>query len=224
MIRSYDWALRPDKAEGLVPLPAVNVLPEGDVRDISLFRDSLTDFFDAVGELLTEQDRQIYERVVDALPRLWERRLPHLRQTIRHGDPHFWNLLYPLDRERGRTYIVDWQTYARSSFAWDLAHFLVLRVPRRTRARDAVLVRRYHDRLLAGGVTGYSWETCWHEYRLLAAEQVVYPLANFAHTRQTTFWPMFVPRALRAFRELGGEAALAVDIGEAGSGVGQARG
>ena len=203
------WAVHPEKAEALVPLPVMTSLSKGDREQAEHRRAALPDFFTAAGDLLSAADRRIYEAVLAALPHLWERRLLLLRQTVRHGDPHFWNLLYPLDREHGRTYVVDWQTYWRGPFAWDLAHFLVLRCPRRTPARDRTLVRRYHEGLLAYGVTGYDWDACWHEYRLLAAEQVVYPLANFADTRRTDFWPMFVPRALRAFRELDCQELLA---------------
>jgi hypothetical protein len=202
------WALRPEQADALVPAVPVDALARGDVDAAARYRAALPAFFGAAGALLTGADRRLYEAVLAALPALWARRLPLGRQTIRHGDPHFWNVLYPLDRVGGRTYLVDWQSYWRSPFAWDLAHFLVLRCPRRTPARDAVLVRRYHQGLLTHGVAGYDWRRCWEQYRLLAAEQVVYPLAAYADTRRADFWPLFVPRALRAFRELDCAALL----------------
>jgi hypothetical protein len=34
------------------------------------------------------------------------------------------------------------------------------------------LLRRYHDRLLAGGVTGYSFDECVEHYR----QNILYPL------------------------------------------------
>lgn len=73
----------------------------------------------------------------------------------------------------------------------------------RTLARDTVLVRHYHTGLLAHSLTRYAWQACWREYRPPADEQVICPLAMYVHNPQIDFWPMIVPRALRAFREAG---------------------
>jgi hypothetical protein len=42
----------------------------------------------------------------------------------------------------------------------------------------------------------------WEQYRHLAAEQMLVPLYWCARGARSDFWPIFVPRALAAFREL----------------------
>ena len=80
---------------------------------------------------------------------------------------------------------------------------VVLRYPQRTVANERTLVKRYHERLLAYGVHDYGWETCWRDYRLLAAEHVLYPLRWWMSGLPQDFWGMFVRPALTGFRDLG---------------------
>ena len=138
-----------------------------------------------------------------SLPALWERRTRLAGQTIVHGDAHFWNFLYPLDPQTHHTCILDWQTYHISPGTKDLAYTIVLRYPQRTVANERTLVKRYHERLLAYGVHDYGWETCWRDYRLLAAEHVLYPMRWWMSGLPQDFWGMFVRPALTGFRDLG---------------------
>jgi len=39
------------------------------------------------------------------------------------------------------------------------------------RAWEEDMVRRYHEGLVAAGVSGYDWDTCWLEYRYAIAQQ-----------------------------------------------------
>ena len=38
--------------------------------------------------------------------------------------------------------------------------------PERRRAVEKPLVEHYHRTLAEAGVAGYTWEDCWHDYRL----------------------------------------------------------
>lgn len=83
--------------------------------------------------------------------------------TVVHGDFRLDNLLFGPD---GEACAVDWQLTARGRGPYDLAFLLAGSADtefRRAHERD--LVARYHERLLANGVTGYSDADCWEDYR-----------------------------------------------------------
>jgi hypothetical protein len=161
-------------------------------------RDGYPAFAALLGDRLTADDRRIYERVLSALPAL--RSLPW--QTMLHGDAHFWNLLYPRDPQAGQTCIIDWHTYRLGRGASDLAYTIVLRYPARTPENERDLVGRYHAQLCARGVSGYSWEACWDDYRRAAAEWVLASLYWWQDGLPENFWELFVSPPLRAYREL----------------------
>jgi Phosphotransferase enzyme family len=171
--------------------------------EIDRLQEAYVPFARLAGDRLSVDDRCIYESVLAALPALWERRTRLAGQTIVHGDAHFWNILYPLDPQTHHTCILDWQTYHISPGTKDLAYTIVLRYPQRTVANERTLVKRYHERLLAYGVHDYGWETCWRDYRLLAAEHVLYPMRWWMSGLPQDFWGMFVRPALTGFRDLG---------------------
>jgi hypothetical protein len=165
-------------------------------------RAALPAFADLLGERMSPEDRRIYERVLVALPTLRARRAAPRGQTIVHGDAHFWNFLYPRDLHGGHTCIIDWHTYYVGRGADDLAYAIVLRYPHRTLANERRLVRRYHDGLLAHGVTDYAEAACWDDYRRAAAEHVVASLGWWCSGLPESFWGAFVQPPLRAFRDL----------------------
>ena len=68
--------------------------------------------------------------------------------------------------------VLDWQLSVRGVGVWDVANFLAGSVTvEDRRAWEGDLVRRYHDGLLAAGVTGYDWERCWRDYRYAIGQQ-----------------------------------------------------
>ena len=166
-------------------------------------------FTQAAGDRLSAADRGIYARVIAALPRLWAGHTSRAGKTLVHGDAHFWNFLYPRDPARGETYIVDWQLYHLGEGVEDIAYTIVLRYPHRTPENERQLVERYHHALLCHGVPGYDWATCWHAYRRLAAEQVLYPLRCWDNGLDEAFWSSFLRPALAGFRDLQCDEVLA---------------
>lgn len=164
--------------------------------EVARLRDTFPEFADALGDRLDAKGRRIYDRLLAALPTLWESDSDPRDRTLLHGDAHFWNFLYPRDPTARDTYMLDWQTYRPGLGVQDLAYTIVLRYPHRTPANERALVGRYHERLQAGGVAHYSWERCWEDYRRSAAEQLVVPLSWRATNG------LFVGRALAAFRDL----------------------
>jgi hypothetical protein len=118
-----------------------------------------------------------------ALADAWLAHAPRPHGIV-HGDYRLDNMLFAgaqpgPDPGAGRpVVIVDWQTVACGPPLLDLSYFLggSLTVEDR-RAGEEELVRRYHAGLLAAGVTGFDWETCWAEYRRTVFHGVVMAIA-----------------------------------------------
>ncbi len=85
--------------------------------------------------------------------------------AIVHGDYRPDNLMFPAGSDCA--VVLDWQTVSVGPPLRDLAYFLgtSLAVGDR-RAYEQGLVRGYHEALLARGVSGYDFETCFEDYRL----------------------------------------------------------
>ena len=83
--------------------------------------------------------------------------------TVVHGDLRTDNLLFGA----GRTWVVDWQLVAWARAGLDLGYLTTQSfTPEARREVEAALVNRYHQTLVACGVTGYSLEDCRQDYRL----------------------------------------------------------
>ncbi len=133
-------------------------------------------FFGFLGERLSAGRRRFYERAVERLPGLLRRRLADGRgQTLVHDDPHAWNFLHP--QGPGGAVLLDWQQWGRSIGVHDLAYAISLFwYPELRRRLEAAMVARYHAGLVAGGVTGYSRDQCWQDYRLYVLRSLMVPL------------------------------------------------
>jgi len=86
------------------------------------------------------------------------------RYSLIHGDYRLDNLLF---RDDGRVFAVDWQTLTVGLPARDLAYVIgtSLSVADR-RAAEADLVRGYWQELVGRGITSYTLEECFDDYRL----------------------------------------------------------
>ncbi len=93
--------------------------------------------------------------------------------TLIHGDVGHHNVLVPRSGDRP-IYIIDRQPFAWSLTTWlgvyDLIYAMVLDWEIEARRQwEIPVLQRYHERLIANGVKGYSWERLFDDYRLCAA-------------------------------------------------------
>jgi hypothetical protein len=92
-------------------------------------------------------------------------------QTLVHNDCRLDNLFF----DGGDVVFIDWQIAARSRGTQDVGNLLAGSMDSATLAANwQALVHRYHDRLQANGITGYSLDECLHHYR----QSVVFPLGG----------------------------------------------
>jgi hypothetical protein len=90
--------------------------------------------------------------------------------TLVHNDCRLDNIFFsPADEPC----LIDWQVLARTRGTQDVGNLLAGSMDTaECSANWERLLRRYHERLLAGGVSGYSFDQCLEHYR----QNILYPL------------------------------------------------
>jgi len=124
----------------------------------------LPGFLERYGARVAPEHAAVSERFVERLDAwLADRRGP---QGLVHGDFRLDNLLFGEPGSAKPLTVVDWQTVGWGGALADAAYFLGGGLLPEQRARhERELLGEYHEALLAQGVQGLSWETCWEEYR-----------------------------------------------------------
>jgi len=122
-------------------------------------------FVDRYRDMLAPETIEEGTRLIGAIGALQS--LEPLVPTAIHGDFRLDNMLFDASGHTRPVTVVDWQTVEVGSGPRDVAYFIgnaFADVDER-RAHQEGLVRRYHEHLLDRGVTGYTFDDCWLEYR-----------------------------------------------------------
>ena len=123
-------------------------------------------FLDFIGDRLSGQRKQVYEKVLASSNQFWRPDTARKSKTFLHGDIHFWNILFPRDPSTHAVRIFDWNSWDIGKGTNDLAYMLGLHWYPSLRMRfEKTLLKRYRDRLVENGVEEYSWDDCWLDYR-----------------------------------------------------------
>ena len=141
-----------------------------------MFRASWAACKAAVPELLTHPEVLAFgDRYAELIPTM----MPGIDQprTWVHGDLRADNLMFDAD---GTPTMLDFQIMGQSVGTYDVAYLMSQSVPVETRRNhEDTIVRAYHQQLLDSGVTDYSWEQCWEDYRLCLAFCLIYPVTGY---------------------------------------------
>jgi phosphotransferase family enzyme len=97
-------------------------------RYLAAMPTDLAAFADRLGDRLSAERTQRYERLIAAAPRLLERYRSHRDLTIVHGDAHFWNTMLPR-RVGGDVRLIDWDAWRVDTATADLAYMLAVHCP-----------------------------------------------------------------------------------------------
>lgn len=124
-----------------------------------------------------EADLHDVIREVGAVAPIWLSTLAHHR-TVWHGDLRLDNILFDARGGTSDAVIVDWQSTASGPGTTDVAYLIGTSLAPDTRQRsERDLVAAYHERLVThAGVTDYSFEDCWLDYRAQALYALVLTL------------------------------------------------
>lgn len=121
-----------------------------------------------------------------------------------HGDFRLDNLIFTDDD----CAVVDWQTVTWGPAVTDVAYFIGggLQVADR-RAHERELVEIYHQELTARGVSGFTFEQCWEEYRrqvFLGLAMVIGPAMLVGQTdRGDQMFTLLLERVCQQIIDLG---------------------
>ena len=122
-------------------------------------------FADHLGDRLSRERRQLYERFFAAAPGLQARVLTYRNVTLVHGDAHVWNCFVPKDGSDDLRYF-DWDTWRIGLASGDLAYMMATHwYPERRRRLERPLLDHYHAALLGHGVQGYDRAALAEDYR-----------------------------------------------------------
>lgn len=95
--------------------------------------------------------------------------------TLNHGDFRVDNLMFRQTPAGAELTVIDWQVVMQARGPFDVGYLMGGAVPTELRrAEETALLRRYHDRLTRGGVTGYSLDQCRLDYRRAMLFSLVY--------------------------------------------------
>jgi hypothetical protein len=186
------------------------------VRDRSEWvRTMMPTLFDAFVEryrdTLDPLTLEVGRRLIDGLEHLWAYRPVAFAPA--HGDFRLDNLLFDATGTTNPITVVDWQTVRLGVGANDVGYLMgnSFADPAVRRAEEERLVARYHAGLMAYGISGYSLDRCWYEYRCAGYSSLIMAIvAGMTVGRTERGDRMFVAMADRS-------AHLAHDVDTAGA-------
>jgi aminoglycoside/choline kinase family phosphotransferase len=124
----------------------------------------LPGFLERFGHGLSDDHLELFERVLPRVgdwARSWKEPL-----VVQHGDFRLDNFAFGTSDDAPPVTVFDFQTIRIGPPGVDVAYLIgaSLSVEDR-RASDRDLLTGYHQRLLASGVEGFSFDDCWRSYR-----------------------------------------------------------
>lgn len=144
------------------------------------FRQAIPSFDAIYGHLIAPEVREL----VDTFAENYQRLVAGLATdvvTMVHGDYRLDNMLFGERPEDPPLAVIDWQLPFRSIPQWDIAYFLAGNFdPDVRRANQVDLIRAYHEALCRNGVTGYTFDDAWRDYRKAALVLIGYMVTGAA--------------------------------------------
>ena len=126
--------------------------------------------------------------------------------TFVQGDYRQDNLLYLSDSDDTKG--MDWQISGKGKGIFDVTYFMCQSLPSEVRREvETDMLRMYVARLAEAGVPDYSFEQCWHDYRVLILGCLVYPVTvcgtlDLSNERGKALADCLLERHLSAIQEL----------------------
>jgi hypothetical protein len=135
----------------------------------AMFRDSVPDAALEVGARLGAQ-----------LPPSYDWLMANRPTTLAHVDFRLDNFFF--DRPGAAVTVIDWQLSVRSLGAFDIGYFVVQSLTTDMRRRHGEsLLRRWYERLVDLGVTGYSWDDAQADFHDSVMLQMSIPVVSAAN-------------------------------------------
>ena len=169
---------------------------------IHLFAEKFEDFEKAMGERLSSERRDIYRALIKNDHRLNARTRTHKHMTIVHGDAHPWNVMLPKG-SNDTPRIFDWDGWSVDVAARDIAYMMSVHwFPDYRRRFERVMLDRYHEELMRGGVTNYDRRALQEDYRLSTLRHIATPVWQYAYNIPAGIWWNHLDRIFSAIDDL----------------------
>jgi hypothetical protein len=173
-------------------------------RQMQDFAEEFARFMDRMGDRLPRERRDLFERFLDAAPRLFARYSTHRNCTIVHGDAHVWNCFLPRDAGTDDARLFDWDSWRVGIGSNDLAYMMAVHwYPDLRRERERPLLDHYHATLVAHGVSGYERRALDDDYRLSVLRRITTPVWQAAYDIPPLIWWNNLQPILLAVDDLG---------------------
>jgi Ecdysteroid kinase-like family len=180
-------------------------------RQLQQFAEKVASFADRLGDRLSTERRDLYQRLIDAGHRLNARCHSHRHMTIVQGDAHVWNVFLPHDADSDDLRLFDWDSWRVDVGTDDLAYMMALHwFPDHRRRWERHLLDHYHAVLLTYGVAGYDRRALDEDYRLSVLWQIATPVWQAAHNIPPWIWWNHLERIFLAVDDLGCRDLLAI--------------
>jgi hypothetical protein len=99
-------------------------------------------------------------------------------QSLVHMDLRLDNLFFDLP-DGSPFAVLDWQLTVRSTGVHDISYFVVESLETELRRNhEERLVRRWHESITACGISGYSFDNAWRDYRMSVVSQLAIPIVG----------------------------------------------
>jgi len=176
---------------------------EATERHVQTLAERLERFIDFVGDRLSRERRDLFERLLHAAPRLLARYHTHRNVTIVQGDAHVWNSFLPRDGGDD-VRLFDWDLWRIDVASDDLAYMMAMHwYPDLRRRIERPLLDGYHAALVAHGVRGYDRQALDDDYRLSVLWHITTPVWQATNDIPPVIWWNNLERILLAVDDLG---------------------
>jgi Ecdysteroid kinase-like family len=186
--------------------------PDADAIDRNRQRlvEQYKSFADRFDECMPPERCDLYERFIDQVPQLSARFCSHRNLTIIHGDAHVWNCYLRRNGRSDDVRLIDWEGWHLDTATDDLAYMMAIHwYPDRRRRIERPLLDRYHETLLACGVSGYDRQALYDDYRLSVLWHITRPVLQAANNIPPRVWWNNLERIHLAVEDLGCRDLLA---------------
>ncbi len=156
------WGQTDDPMFAFLPMVSPSYSSEGLAQGCAFGWDPMTELFSHV---VPPRIAALKDRYLAALPKLFDwMATPPL--TVVHGDFRMDNLFFGSRPGQEPLIAVDWQGSLRGRASQDIAYFFSGSLPVDIRRQhERALINQWHAGLVAGGVTGFSADDAWEDYR-----------------------------------------------------------
>jgi len=165
-------------------------------------------FVEFTKDYLTPEMADVCKRYAKAVRKIMNTVGREMPVTIVHGDFRLDNLFFASPHGGPSFAAIDWQISAKGGGIFDVAYFVCGTLPEAERkATERDLVKLYHDTLVGSGVKDYTFEQCWHDYRLTTLFLLTYSVIalgslDHANQRGVELFTTISKRTLAAITDL----------------------